>query len=57
MGPMGRFDATAGSGQKVYKVDKTSLYSASSKMIEFKTEAGVQQLLSKLYMGLPGPDH
>ena len=54
-GPLGRFDATAGPGQKVYKVDKTSLYSASSKMIEFKTEAGVQQPLSKWYRGFPDP--
>ena len=39
----------------VYKVDKTNIYSASSKMIEFETAGGLQQPLSKWYRSFPDP--
>ena len=54
-GPLGRFDITAEDGDMVYKVDKTSLYPASSKMIEYETEDGVQRPLEEWYRGFPYP--
>ena len=54
-GPLSRFDYTAEEGEQAYKTDKTSLYPASSKEIEFETEDGVQKPLEHWYKGFPSP--
>ena len=54
-GPLGHFDYTAEEGEQAYKTDKTSLYPASSKEIEFETEDGIQKPLERWYRGFPDP--
>jgi predicted GIY-YIG superfamily endonuclease len=52
-GALSQYDFTAPEGHKIYKVDITSLYPASSCPIKFETEAGIQEPIREWYCGFP----
>jgi hypothetical protein len=52
-GPLSKFDTTCGEGEKIYKVDVTSLYPASACPVSYETREGLQKPLGEWYRGFP----